>query len=127
MYICSAADDDISCNVDNSTEGLVNLTCSIEIRGNWAPTMEWMEQSGQGERVLSVGVSTTTVPNKRVTSALIIPVQEGSRNYTCTTYFNITGKPRKTTARNIPDYIRKWTSSAFHKSQGPFGQILKVF
>jgi len=104
------------CN-DSSTQDLVNLTCSIEFRGNWAPTMEWKEQRNDGEEVLSVGVNTVTVPNHRVTSTLVTKVQEGSRNYSCSTKFDISGKSPYTTATNIPDYNRVWTASVLPKTQ----------
>lgn len=100
----------------SSTEDDVSLTCRIKFRGNWAPTMEWKEHSSHGEEVISVGVKTVTVPNQHVTSTLVMPMQEDSRSYTCTTKFDTSGKPRNT-ATNVPDYNRYWTYSALSKSQ----------
>ncbi len=88
----------------------------MEFHGNWAPTIEWTEQSDQGVKVLSVNV--TTVPNQRVTSTLVMEVQVGSRNYTCTAKFDLSGKPNTTTAANVPDYKQSWTSSIFIKHEG---------
>lgn len=102
--------DDPICN-KSSTEHLVSLRCSIEFRGNWAPTMEWKEQSNDGEKVLTLEVNTVTVPNQSVTSTVVMKVQKGIRNYTCTTKFAIGGKPLHTTATNVPDYNRVWTAS----------------
>src|SRR6218665_603987 len=115
--------DNLLCN-DGSTEDLVNLTCSIEFRGNWAPTMEWKEQTSHGEIVLSVGVNTITVPDERVTSSLVMEVQRGRRNFACTTKFDISGKPVRTTATNIPEYNKTWVSSMFPKSQGQYYSIV---
>lgn len=99
---------------DSSTKDLVNLTCSIEFRGNWAPAMEWKEHSNDGDEILSVGVNVVTIRNQSVTSTLAMKVQEGSRNYTCTTKFDISGKPSKTTASNVPNY----TYSKIVRKQG---------
>lgn len=107
---------DLICN-NISTDDVVHLTCSIEFRGNWAPTMEWKEHSSHGEKVILVGVHTTTVPNQLVTSALVMPVQKGRSNFTCTAKFDINGKPHSTTATNVPRDERSWTFSAFPKSQ----------
>src|SRR6218665_1726022 len=118
--ICATGGDPV-CN-DNSVEGLTNLTCSIEFRGNWAPTMEWKEHMSDGEIILSMGVNTVTVPNGRVTSSLVMGVQRGRRNFACTTKFDISGKPVRTTATNVPDYFRVWTASVLPTTEGLFGQ-----
>ena len=116
-------DNNLITHSDSSTEDLINLTCSMEFRGNWAPTIEWKEQSDQGVKFLSVNV--TTVPNQRVTSTLVMEVQDGSRNYTCTAKFDLSGKPKTTTATNVPDYKRSWTSPIFIKHEGcSIGYIL---
>jgi hypothetical protein len=111
--------------INSSTKDLVNLTCNVEFRGNWAPTMEWIEQSSHGVKVLSVGVNTITVPDQHVTSTLVLEMPESSRNYTCTTKFDIRGKKIYTTATNVPDYIRVWTSPVglLSKTQGLINQI----
>ena|SRR6218665_383772 len=89
------------------TRDLINLTCSIKFRGNWAPIMEW--KAHNSTKVISIGVNTTTVPNQLVTSTLVIPVLNGSRSYTCTTKFDLSGKPPTTTSINVPDYNVSWT------------------
>lgn len=99
---------------DNSTEDLVNLTCSYKFKGNWIPTMEWKEQSSHGEKVVSIGVDSTMDPDQRLTSTLVVPRQNGSRNYSCSAKFDFRGKPPKTNA-NIPDDILVGT---FDISQG---------
>lgn len=104
---------------DSSTEDLVNLVCSVEFHGNWAPRMEWKEHSIDGDKVLSVDINITTASN-RVSSTLVIPFQIGSREYTCTIKFNISDKPRNTTATNVPEDIRVHT---FTKSHGILVQL----
>lgn len=120
-----STESDLFC-VDSSTEDLVNLTCAIEFRGNWAPMMEWKERNSHDERVLSVGVNVVILPNERVTSTLVMEVQEGSRNYVCTTKFHINGKPHSTTATNVPHYNRIWMSSVLSKAPGMFDHILRL-
>lgn len=99
---------------DSSTEDLVILVCSVEFHGNWAPRMDWKEHSIHGDKVLSVGINITTA-NNRVSSTLVIPFEIGSREYTCAIKFNISDKPRNTTATNVPEDIRVHT---FAKSHG---------
>lgn len=80
--------------------------------------MEWKEHSYDGEKVLSDGVNTTTISNQLVTSTLVVEVPKINRYYSCTTKFHINGKPRSTTAANVPDYNRVWTSSTMLKTEG---------
>lgn len=113
---------------NSSTKDVVNLTCSILFQGNWAPTVEWKEQGSHDEKVISVGVNTSTVLNKRVTSTLVMTMQKGNRNYTCTTKFDISGKPSyaaAAAATNIPDHKESWTFAVFNQSEGVFGQIMQ--
>lgn len=88
--------------------------------------MQWKEHNKNGEGVLSVGVNTVTVPNQRVTGTLVMPVKKDSRYYTCTTKFDISGKPFHTTAVNVPDYNRVWTASVLPKTEGLFGQNSEI-
>ena len=123
MWLCFSIETDLITHSNNSTEGLINLTCSMEFRGNWAPTIEWKEQSDHNVKILPVNI--TTVPNQRVTSTLIMEVQDGSRNYACSAKFHLSGKPNTTTAGNVPDYKRSWTSPMFIKHEGcSFGHIM---
>lgn len=89
--------------------------------------MEWLEHHNNDEKVLSVGVNTLTISNQRVTSTLVMPVQKGSRNYTCTINFDLSGKPNTTTAANIPDYKRSWTSAVFFNHEGSLGKVSYPF
>lgn len=90
------------------------MTCIIEFRGNWVLTGEWKEQTRQGEKVLSVGFNTLDL-NQRITSTLVMPVLNSSRNYSFIIKFGINGKPPMTSATNIPDDVSVWT---FVSSQG---------
>lgn len=61
----------------NSTDDIVNLTCSVDFRGNWAPTIEWREYSNDVEKVISAGYNTIVIPNVRVSSTLVTSIRDG--------------------------------------------------
>lgn len=99
------------------------MTCSIEFRGNWPPTMEWSKKHRWGEEIHSVEVS---VSDERVSSTLTTNVKNGE-TYACTTKFDIRDKPARTTATNVPEYRHVWVALADIQGQASQGQKLTKY
>lgn len=94
------SDSQPSCSTETEND-VVNASCSIGFSGNWPPVIEWYDRSGKLE-----ANDTTTIPSQRVTSFLILPLNDDSRELymlTCSVKFNIEDKPQRTTAANIPE------------------------
>ena len=103
----------------NKTEELevMEMICSVNYDGNWAPVMKWQQDGGP---IITAGVVNSTVPYKSVTSSLTVLVTRnvtGSK-FSCTTYFTVDNKPTSspdnaTVATNVPDYTYMWNYT-FH-------------
>ena len=85
----------------------VEMACSVNYSGNWAPVMKWQQDGGP---VITAGVVCNTVPYKSVTSSLIVLVTRNATGskFSCTTYFSEDNKPTSATA-TIPDYSYTWS------------------
>ena len=87
---------------------IIQMTCSVNYSGNWAPVMKWQQDGGP---VITDGrVVNKTVPYKSVTYSLTVRAtskMNGSK-FSCTTYFSADNKSPTTTATNVPDYIYSW-------------------
>lgn len=79
----------------------VIVTCYVEFCGNWAPELVW-SCNGQS---MTEGVIASTVSSKYVSSNLTVPRNTNESIITCTTRFDIKGKPEWTTSNYIPTYI----------------------
>lgn len=79
---------------------VVNASCSIEFSGNWPPVIDWTDATRK-----TLVADTTTIPNHRVTSFLIVQLSGDPHelySVACTVKFREAEKPPKTTAKNIP-------------------------
>lgn len=79
----------------------VIMKCKLEFRGIWVPELEWSYNG----TLITEGVNVSIVSNKSVSSTLTVPLSMNDRNYTCTTRFDIRGKPHWTTSNNVPSYL----------------------
>lgn len=86
----------------SETDGkVVNASCSIGFSGNWPPVIVWTNSHGK-----TLVADTTTIPNQRVASLLIVRLTGDPHelySVTCTVKFREEDKPPKTTAKNIPE------------------------
>src|SRR6218665_2879921 len=103
---------------------VVWMRCSLNFRGNLAPTMEWRYQRRNGDTESRVNtdklmVETEIIPNTNVSSTLtvIINATYDASFFTCKTYFpwDNTSNPNST-ATNAPDYSYTWNSSVIFVS-----------
>ena len=93
---------------------IVQLTCSVNYSGSWAPVMKWQQVAGP---VITDGrVVNNTVPCKSVTYSLTVRATKdmNGQKYFCTTYFSDGNKPERTTAINLPKYNFVWSSQAVY-------------
>ena len=89
-------------------EFTIDITCSVNYSGSWAPVMNWQQDGGP---VIIAGVVNKAVPYKSVTSSLTVLVTKivtGSK-FSCTTYFSEENKPI-TRAANVPVFSYVWIS-----------------
>ena len=89
---------------------IIELTCSVNYSGNWAPVMKW--QQDEGPVITDGRVVNNAVPYMSVIYSLTVRASRdmtGSK-FSCTTYFSKNNKPANTSAKNVPDYIFTWTS-----------------
>ena len=86
----------------------VELTCSVNYSGNWAPVMKWQQD---GDDVVS-NISKVTVAYTSVSYTLSVVAQMGltGKTFSSTTYFTSANKPSKATTKNVPNYSFTWTS-----------------
>ena len=90
----------------------IEITCSVNYSGNWAPVMKWQQDGGP---VITDGrVVNNTVPYKSVTYSLAVRATRdlNGHMFSCTTYFSGDNKPRSTLASNVPSYQLTWMSPA---------------
>ena len=90
----------------------IELSCSVNYSGNWAPVMKWQQDGGP---VITDGrVVNNTFPYKSVTSSITVRASRDMNGHklSCTTYFSKVNKPQSTMATNVPDYEYMWTSPA---------------
>ena len=91
----------------------VEISCTLNFWGNWAPTMECGIQ-GKGRVTKSfTHESNATIPNKTLKSShrLHIDASMSDLRVTCRTYFVGDNKPvEKTGATNVPDLSISWES-----------------
>lgn len=89
------------------TSGIVNASCWIEFSGNWAPEIHWHSINGKLETNF-----TALIPNRRVTSYLILPLNEtysGVLDIMCIPTFALESKPQATSAINVPHLLNNCT------------------
>ena len=98
------------------------MRCSLNFRGNLAPTMEWRHQRRNGDmesRVITQMVENEFIPNTNISSTLTVIIN-GTYNasiFTCKTYFQWDNtSSTNSTATNAPDYSYTWNSSAIFVS-----------
>lgn len=109
-----------NCSVTKQTRDAVNASCSIDFSGNWSPELHWHSVSGRLETN-----ETTIIPNYRVTSSLIVSLNEtnlGVLYITCTAIFVLGSKPQDTTAANVPGLLSNCTlkiESSYDSSTQP--------
>ena len=88
----------------------LEMSCSVNYSGNWAPVMKWQQVGGP---VITDGrVVNNTVPYKSVTYSFTVRAtrdMNGSK-FSCTTHFSSNNRPPSTAATNVPDYELIWTS-----------------
>ena len=87
------------------------MECRLRYVGNWAPVMEWRQVSGEMEneaKLITDGITSNT-SKYTVVSTLTVQRKETRSKYMCTTRFNANGRPRSTTATNVPEYSYNWT------------------
>ena len=91
--------------------GTIEMVCSVNYSGNWAPVMKWQQDGGS---VITDGrVVNNTVPYKRVAYSLKVRATRDMNwsKFKCTTYFIVKNQPSNTEADNIPDFMNEWYSS----------------
>ena len=98
-----------SVKIEITEDSRIEMTCSVDYSGNWAPAMTWTldDDVEVNEESISQNISADSVSfglNVRATRQL------NGRTYSCRTYFNPTGKPQTTDAKNVPEYNSTWTS-----------------
>ena len=88
----------------------IQLICSVNYSGNWAPVMKW--QQNEGPVITDGRLVSSTVPYKSVTYSLTVRATRGmnGHKFSCITYFSADNKPKTDTASNIPAYNSIWIS-----------------
>lgn len=91
----------------------VELWCSVNYSGSWAPVMQWQLNTETG---VIADIQNVTVPYTSVlyTLALTAHRRMNGMTFSCITYFSVANKPTNTTATNVPEYKFTWTSPIFH-------------
>ena len=82
----------------------IELVCSVNFSGNWAPVMKWQQD---GDPVITDGrVVNNTVPYTSVTYSFTVRATRdmNGQKFSCITYFNADNKPPTTDAANVPGY-----------------------
>ena len=94
----------------------VLLQCYVLFRGNWAPVMEWSQDSAT-HPVADLDVVNQTIRNVSVTSTLTVSMEQIKHSqYTCTTKFIASMNPMSINASNVPYYTFTWTSEKMNYS-----------
>ena len=88
----------------------IEMTCSVDFAGNWAPVMTWTQDDGQ--TIAGGSVSNVSIPNRNVTYSMRVAATRGmdGKRFTCRIYFSRSNKPSTATAQNVPNYNFTWVS-----------------
>ena len=95
------------------------MSCTVNFRGNWTPTIEWRLYEGnvgtdEEQTDLTDLADNEIVPNAGISSTLIIALAATSNNYSsyysCKIYFPLVNNSELVTASNSPDYGFIWKS-----------------
>ena len=92
---------------------VVEMSCTLNFWGNWAPTMEWRIQGRGGVIKSDTYESHTTNPDKTLKSSHTMRVDASMSDVrvTCKTYFVGDNKPvERSGATNVPDLSISWES-----------------
>ena len=108
-------ESDPSCDTnqtDNANEfDFVEMKCSVNYSGTWAPVMTWQQAV---EPIITTGVVRNITTGNHVTSVLTVQLTSKIVNcmFTCTTYFNESDNPLRIpcSAPDTPNYNFTWTS-----------------
>src|SRR6218665_54603 len=102
---------------DNSTltdDDVIWMHCSVNFRGMWAPTVEWIQHrvnDKEEEQTIIHEASTVTLLNTNITTTLNYVHNASETTYfSCRLFFQRYNGSDRATATNLPEFTYTWKS-----------------